>query len=198
MDFYEILLERIKLSNNKKTILFLGDSITERWDNNIFNIDFEKFNTIKLSKDGFRTENIIKLLDYEKIKTINPECIVILIGINNVWFNTSKNTCDDIKKIIDILISFFPFTKIILRGLLPFGKYKNEDTRIYSNEVNNTISTYNNDNNIFYIDNSDIFLDNNGSIIDELMPDNLHLSLKGYEKLSQHLTPFINKIIYLN
>ena len=50
-------------------------------------------------------------------------------------------------------------------------------------------------NNVTYIDNSIEFIDLSGAINNDLMPDNLHLSKKGYEKLSKVLTPLIYRLV---
>ena len=101
-------------------------------------------------------------------------------------------TASDIEQIVNILSSKFSLASIILRGLLPHGKYATEKSRIYNDAVNTIISRINN---VTYIDNSIEFIDLSGAINNDLMPDNLHLSKKGYEKLSKVLTPLIYRLV---
>ena len=178
-------------------LLFLGDSITNWWDKKIYQRDFSKYNNLNLGIAVYTTKDLINNLHFGMINHLNPSLIVLLIGVNNLGkLNDSPEIiANDIKYIIDILLFKFPITKIILRGLLPFGKYKNQYTRIHNERVNNIIINFANNINIFYIDNSKEFIDGDESIIDNLMPDYLHLSKKGYEILSKTLTPYIYKIM---
>ena len=65
-------------------LLFLGDSITEWWDKEIFHNDFSKYKTINLGRAGHTTKDLINLLDQVGINTIKPCVIVLLIGTNNL------------------------------------------------------------------------------------------------------------------
>ena len=178
-------------------LLFLGDSITEWWDKEIFQNDFSKYKIVNLGKAGYTTMDLINILEKGIINTIKPSVIVLMIGTNNLGvLNNNPNVIAyDIKKIIDILLFKFPDTKILLRGLLPRGKFKTNSLRIDKNAVNKIISGFANNTNVTYIDNSSQFLNSNGSIINELMPDNIHLSKKGYQVLSESLTPYIHKMM---
>lgn len=178
-------------------LLFLGDSITEWWDKEIFHNDFSKYKTINLGRAGHTTKDLINLLDQVGINTIKPFVIVLLIGTNNlkVLNNNPNVIAYDIKKIIEILLFKFPEAKILLRGLLPRGKFKTDSLRTDKNAINKIISGFANNTNVTYIDNSSKFLNSDGSIINELMPDNLHLSKKGYQVLSESLTPRIHKMM---
>lgn len=126
--------------------------------------------------------------------------IIILIGTNNLKIlnDTPEDIANDIKEIINILLNKFQLTKIILRGLLPNGKYKTSINRIQNNKINNIICQYANNYNIFYIDNGKEFIDANEIIINKLLPDNIHLSEEGYNVLSKSLTPFIDNIVNIN
>lgn len=174
-------------------ILFLGDSITDWWDHEIFQRDFGKYSPLNLGVAGYTTKDLMKLIEIdERLRNCHPKVIVLLIGTNNIIINDSvEEIANDIKIILETLLIKFPSCLIILRGLLPRGKFKNEYSRVHNRNINALINKYANDKTIFYIDNSVEFIDSVGNILNDLMPDNLHLSKKGYEVLTRVLTPFI-------
>jgi lysophospholipase L1-like esterase len=121
-----------------------------------------------------------------------PKVVVLLIGINNLLSGSNcEQVINDIRTIIDLILAKFQGTKILLRGLPPCEKYKNDAIRTKIEEVNNVIMTYINGDNIFYIDNGNLFMDAEGTLDEKLMYDYLHFTKEGYELLSKGLVPTI-------
>ena len=182
-------------------LLFLGDSITQRWDNEIFMNDFSQYTPINLGIDGFTTTQLLHTLSYRNdIKNLlqysNLKLIVIMIGVNNS--ETPQYIANEIHMIVLRILHIVPDIKILLRGILPLCvPFENDYPRIRNQQiqVNNYISQFANDTNIFYMDNSRDFLDAEDSIIDELFLDHVHLSKEGYEVLSRTLTPYIKTLL---
>jgi lysophospholipase L1-like esterase len=176
-------------------LLFLGDSITESWCRDILYRDYSQYNPINLAKSVDTTKDLLNIIRSSVLDTLRPIVIVILIGTNNLTvFNDSPEiVASDIRLILDILLDKYPSSRIILKGLLPRGKYPDDTARVYTSAVNSLISKFANDTNITYLDNSKEFLYSDGSIMNNLMPDNCHLSREGYEVLSRCLTPLIVK-----
>jgi len=172
--------------------MFLGDSITEWWDKDVYEKDYSRYENVNLGVAGLTTHGLMNIIKDEDFKKYKPTMIVLMIGVNNVNYGVNKEfISQDIKHIIELLVSIHPKAKILLRGLLPIGKFKMDPPRLIIEEINTTISKYKNDVNIFYIDNGLLFLTHDGTIDNKLMPDNLHLSKEGYEVLSSGLTPVI-------
>lgn len=175
-------------------ILFLGDSITEWWDRDIFNRDYSQFYPVVLAKAGYTTRDLLYLIEDGRIDNINPKMVVMLIGTNNSTIgDTAMNVANDIKKIIDMLFQRFADTRVLLRGILPRGD--NLLLNLRNMEVNKIISGFSSDPRITYVEHGSEFLDSNGNILHDLMPDALHLSWQGYEVLSKVLTPVIKILL---
>ena len=177
-------------------LLFLGDSLTSFWDNDIYERDFSKYENENLGIGGLSTQELIKILTWGKfMNKYKPKVVVLMIGINNLMAFPSQHVAIEIKTIIDIILSKYPGVKILLHGLLPAGKFKHENIRTKIDDVNNVIMTYANGDNIFYIDNGDLFKDSEGTLDEKLMYDYLHFTKEGYELLSKGLVPTIYELM---
>jgi uncharacterized repeat protein (TIGR02543 family) len=188
------------IANNQK-IIFIGDSITQRWenagidawaalkakyDNKITNLGF----------DGDPTENVIwRLLNGEFPIGVNPEYVVLLIGTNNTRERDgAAPTAAGIGKIIEIINNNSPNTKILLFGILPRGDLNDphdldsgNNRRKTSNiEVNSIIERYAGFKNTQYYDIGEYYIDEDEVIRQDLyIPDDVrwyvHLSPAGYD-----------------
>lgn len=178
-------------------LLFLGDSITGWWDKDIYERDFSKYEKENLGIGGLFTNELMKMLKYGGfMNKYNPKVVVLMIGINNVNSgHCHQQISNEIKIIIDLILSKYPGTKILLRGLLPSGKFKTDTTRLQGELVNNLISSYANGENVFYIDNGNLFMDSDGTLDVNLMYDYLHFTKEGYELLSKGLVPTIYELM---
>jgi N-acetylglucosamine-6-sulfatase len=178
-------------------LLFLGDSITDWWDKDIYERDFSKYENENLGIGGLFTHELIKILQNGGfMNKYKPKVVVLMIGINNLLNGVNpEHVINDIRAIIDLILSKYPGVKILLRGLLPCGKFKHENIRTKVEEVNNVIITYANGDNIFYIDNGDLFKDSECTLDEKLMYDYLHFTKEGYEVMSNGLSPTICELM---
>ena len=177
-------------------LVFLGDSITEWWDKEVYKRDYSKYQNLNLGVAGHQTPDLLKIVNGDNFRNSNPKLVVLMIGVNDINGGIKYDVlAENIKHIIERIFSIFPNVKILLRGILPSQKYKSNRVRIVTKEVNNIISKYKNNSNIFYIDNTALFLNPDDSLREDLFPDLLHLSKEGYEVLSKGLTPKINKLM---
>jgi lysophospholipase L1-like esterase len=62
-------------------------------------------------------------------------------------------------------------------------------------ETNEKIRQFADGRNTHYLDIGDFFLDPNGEIPADLMPDGLHLSLKGYEIWYEEMQPILHDLM---
>jgi len=178
-------------------IIFIGDSITRGFE------DFDTWTKIKIKYNdkitnlGFSgdfTQHVIWRLENGEFPVgINPEFVVLLIGINNVYNNYhTESIAAGIGKICNIINQNSPVTKIILLSILPCGIGNNDINTINSYAVNEIIKKYNGHKNIEYVDIGQYYIDNNGILKDELFGnDKLHLNKSGYDFLSEKLIEII-------
>jgi len=176
-------------------IAFLGDSITEAWDKEIYKQYFSQFKPKNFGVAGHTTRNTIDFLEKTKLHSLKPEIIILLIGTNNTDYDYSpRKTFDEIIQILSILSKLSPNSKIILLGILPRGNMPSDKKRITNEQVNRMLKTVR-VKNVYYADIGYLFLNKDKILSKEVMYDYLHLTQKGYLILSEILSKFISFLI---
>src|SRR5262249_7161003 len=105
---------------------------------------------------------------------------------SNGMDNTAEEIAEGIKAIVTEIQKKLPDTKILLLGILPRGKDPNVETikqqRAKIKAVNDAIAKLDDGGKkVKYLDIGAKFLQPDGTIADEIMPNSLHLSEKGYQ-----------------
>ena len=99
-------------------------------------------------------------------------------------------------KCCEIIREKLPDTKILLLGILPFGKHNPNFRNTINQETDQFISIFpNRCSYIQYIDIVYIFLDKDGKIIKDLMPDFLHPNIEGHMLMFDKLDDEIVKLM---
>ena len=114
------------LSQAKKgdiDLLFLGDSITQGWNNNeVWRRHFGPRKAANFGIGGDRTEHVLWRIQNGELEGIAPKVTVLMIGTNNSGANTPEEIAQGITAIVDELRKRLPNTKILLLGVFPRGE----------------------------------------------------------------------------
>jgi len=177
-------------------LVFLGDSIFEWWNKNIYEHFFSKFQPVNFGKAGYTTKDLLRMLELSNLHNFKPDVIILLIGTNNTDHNyTSQETVNDITIIIELLYELSPNSEIILLGILPRGLLPVDRKRILNEQVNKKLQVAKFSKQIHYADIGYLFTDDDGKISQEIMYDGLHLTPKGYYLLSEALSGFVSAVL---
>jgi lysophospholipase L1-like esterase len=208
MDRHNSFNERVKQGN--VDLIFIGDSITQGWENagkNVWAEFYAKRNAVNLGIGGDRTQHVLWRLDHGNIDGINPKLAVLMIGTNNSGGNTSEQIAAGIKLIVEKLRTKLPNTKVLVLGIFPRGanldaaKNKTEkglpgDAQRKVNEGANEIVKKLADNKmVYYLDIGPKFLEADGTLTREIMPDLLHLNEKSYRIWAEATEPKIKELL---
>jgi hypothetical protein len=167
-------------------ILFLGDSITEWWDEEIFKQYFGSYKTINLGMAGHTSKDTLEYVELSDLNGLKPSNVVLQIGTNDGDNDiTTTETAKNIQCICDAIFARIPKTKILLIGPLPRGELVSDRYRVYNREVNKLLKTQVRDIRIIYMDISIMFLNGDDRISKQIMYDFLHLTREGYDTLSE-------------
>jgi lysophospholipase L1-like esterase len=170
-------------------VLFLGDSITERWANNAaWKKSFAPLKAANFGIGGDRTEHVLwRITEGKELEGITPKVAVLLIGANNFHMK-GEEIAVGIEAIVTELRKAKPQMKIFLLGIFPRGPRKPSDpTKVVPEEqpktkaINDRIAKLDDGRSVFFMDIGGKFLNKDGHLLQENMPDFLHLSPKGYE-----------------
>ena len=193
--------QRVKLAKEGNIdLIFIGDSITHSWERSGKDV-WAKYYTprhaLNLGFSADRTEHVIWRLQNGEIDGISPKLAVIMIGTNNTGQrkDPAEQTAEGVKKIIDILRKQLPDTKILLLGVFPRSSKATDKPRVTNREINDIISTYADNKNIYYLNINEKFLDADGVLPRDIMPDLLHPNAKGYQIWAEAIEPMVKKLM---
>jgi beta-glucosidase len=202
MDWWKKLhqshLDRIK--EGPVDLLFLGDSITQGWNNNeTWKRFYAPRKAANMGIGGDRTQHVLYRMEHGALDGIHPRTAVVMIGTNNLGANSTEEIAAGIQAIVDRLGSKLPETKVLLLGVFPRGASRDKgaveqatDPRI--NEINERIKKLDDGKRVHYLDIGPKFLTAKGTISKDVMPDFLHLSPAGYRIWAEAIEPTLWKL----
>lgn len=178
-------------------LLFLGDSITQGWDSEIWQQHFGPFNAANFGIGGDKTQNLLWRLQNGGAGKLQPKLVVLMIGVNN--FGHDNDSAEDVVKGVDAILDEinkrFPSSKILLLGILPYGEKQDGDNRKRVNRANTLLKKMGEQRAIVFRDYGSLFVDGEGNIPRELMGDLLHPTAKGYALLAEQLAPLLTELM---
>lgn len=196
MERHNLILDRIK--KNQVDLLFIGNSITQRWElqgKKAWEEYFAPLHAVNAGIDGDCTQHVIWRLDNGLLEGISPKLVILLIGSNHVNEYTTVEIVDGIKAIACRIRNKLPETKLLIIGVLPRGTASPAGAYRLA-KASESASKLADNHKIYYLDVSENFFDTNGYVSDELMTaDRVHLSEAGYNLLAGKLKPTITRLM---
>jgi beta-glucosidase len=172
-------------------LLFLGDSITQMWnENSVWQRYYGSRHAANFGIGGDRTQNVLWRIQNGELIGIEPKVTVLLIGTNNLHSDTPDEIAQGIGAIVGELRQRLPKTKVLLLGIFPRARKPNA-VRERLKSVNEKIAKLDDGTHVRFLDIGKAFLNDDGSISADVMPDldALHLSLKGYRIWAEAMEP---------
>ena len=175
----------IKKMNGKIDLAFVGDSITRRWRGDesmkVWDKYWGSYQAVNMGIGGDSTQNVLWRLQNGQLDGYQARVFVVMIGTNNCWgeHTVPADVAAGVKKILDLIHSKQPQAKILLLSIFPVGEKPNPGRK--TREAINALISKFSGGAVQYMDIAAKFLEPDGTISKEVMPDELHLSPKGYE-----------------
>jgi len=177
-------------------LLFLGDSLTERWDPAVWRAHFAPRGAVNAGINGDRTEHLLWRLDHGNLDGAPPQGIVLLIGTNDLGHGRAPGlAAEGIRAVLGKLRERVPATRILLLGLPPREESPGAPLRREVAAVNRLIATCGDDRTILYADTGGVLLDPQGRLDATISPDRLHFSTRGYALLADQLDPLLDRLL---
>jgi beta-glucosidase len=195
---HEHTLARIR--QGEVDLLVIGDSITQGWNDEgrrIWDVYYGRRRAVNLGFNGDRTEHVLWRLDHGEIEGIAPKLAVVMIGTNNTGtrHDPPEETAAGIQAILTTLRTNLPGTKILLLGVFPRSASAGDRLRRLNVAINDRLRLYADNRQIFFLDLSRRFLDDQGRLSQDLMPDYLHLSMRGYQVWADGMEDVVRKLL---
>jgi lysophospholipase L1-like esterase len=187
-------------------VVFLGDSITQGWEQNgqqVWKDRYTSRNAVNFGIGGDRTQHLLWRIQNGNLDALSspkagtaPKLAIILIGTNNCngTDHTAAEVAQGVSAIVAAVRQELPATKILLMGIFPRGERPNP-IREKIAEINTKIAALHDGSAVFYKDISSVFLADDGSISKDIMPDALHLSARGYQLWADAIEPDVRDLL---
>lgn len=179
----------------KDKIIFLGDSITHRYDLKKY---YDNKNIINQGIEGNTTEDVLERLQ-TGVYDYNAKKVILLIGTNDI--GDQEDPIENIKLIINKIKSHDNSIEIIVESIYPINNTKNSKIKkdvvgTRNNEkikeTNKKIKEICKEKNITYVNVYDELTDKNGNLKLEYTVEGLHISDDGYKKITNVLSKYVN------
>ncbi len=184
-------------------VVFMGDSITDSWDDPKYGGFFPGKPYVNRGISGQTTPQMLIRFRPDVI-ALKPKVVVILAGTNDIAGNTGPTT---LQAIADNLTSIAELARahgirVVLASVLPVSDYEKTaegQPRIQSirrppdqiKALNQWMRTYAGENRLTYLDYYSAMVDDKGFLKDELSNDGVHPNEKGYAVMA----PLVEKAI---
>jgi lysophospholipase L1-like esterase len=179
-------------AGREKRVVFIGDSITDSWDDPRYGGFFRGKPYVNRGISGQTTPQMLIRFRPDVI-ALKPEVVVILAGTNDIAGNTGPMTLEAIQDNITSMAELARLNRIhvVLASVLPVSDYeKTADGQRRTQTVrrppekikalNDWMRNYATQNKLIYLDYYAAMIDDKGFLKDELSNDGLHPNEKGY------------------
>jgi platelet-activating factor acetylhydrolase IB subunit beta/gamma len=208
LDTHAKLVDYVQANNGPIDILLVGDSITQQWgsplDKGVLNDAWKKYfggyKTINIGIGGDKAQNVLWRLDHGGVAGLEPRLIVLMIGNNNMFF-TPETGIEPAAKGVQMCVANvrdkFPKADVIVAKILPChapGNTFYEDIKKTNAALD--LLKLDSDPKVRVLDLTSDFVNADGTIKKSLFtPDNIHLSLAGYETFANKLKPLVERLV---
>ncbi|MBC9208211.1 hypothetical protein IBL26_15310 [Roseomonas aerophila] len=180
-------------------VVFLGDSITREWPNDIWNENFASLGAVNLGLAGDRIESLLWRLVHGQwgvgSDALRPSVAVVLIGTNNLGSTSrSEDLASGISAIVRLIRERSPKTVVLTLGLLPRRSTDERTSRLIA-ETNQRLSTQADGINVVYADIGADLARYPDQVREDFFRDDVHLSEEGYRKMAGALQPLVFRLM---
>jgi len=185
-------------------VVFLGDSITQGWGSEgraEWDARFAPLGAANLGIGGDRTQNILWRIQDGALDGLQPELVVLKIGVNNLWEEVfecgADRVADGVAACVAAIRAHCPGAKVLALGILPTQAAPDHPLRAIVRAVNARSAALvpTPDGRVCFKDIGAAFLEPDGTISADIMPDGCHLSPRGYALFADALEPLVRAML---
>lgn len=179
-------------------LVFLGDSITQRWESTgryVWNEHYADRHAANFGINADLTQHVLWRIENGNFDGMRPKLIVLLIGTNNMHLDDDVDVVRGVRAIIEELRERMPRTRILLLGLFPRQRSAAAPIRIRLTAINQQLDELSGQPGVTFLDIGRALLEPDGSLSARVMPDGLHLSPRGYTIWAETMEPTLERLL---
>ena len=182
--------------NQPHRVLFLGDSLTEGFDHEVWEQHMAPRRVLNAGIGGDRTDHLRWRLEHGNLDGPPPQGVVLLIGTNDLGYERpTEVTAEGVRATLLQLRRRMPGAEILLLGLLPREDIPRIVERHEIAAVNRMIESCADGGAIRYADLGRFLLGADGRLLPQISPDRLHFNTQGYALLAPALDGAIDGLL---
>ena len=177
-----------RTSTIKKTLIFIGDSLTQWGD---WERRFPGYQVTNLGISGETVEGLLARRERIRARIDKPDFIFLMTGINNIA-NEEYDIIDPYRELVRNLTTWYKRSKLVVQSILPVELtwVNNETIKDINRELEKLALEYN----FEYLDIYGLFVDAKGNTNDGYISDDgVHLAARGYDAWSREVERFLMK-----
>jgi lysophospholipase L1-like esterase len=189
--YHDANVKVVPPAKNEARVVFMGDSITDSWDDQKYGGFFPGKPYVDRGISGQTTAQMLVRFRADVI-ALRPKVVVILAGTNDLAGNSGPMTLEAIE---DNLVSMAELARanhirVVLASVLPISDYESRDGKpiIRTSQrtpekikaLNEWMRNYATQNKLTYVDYYSAMIDAKGFLKEELSQDGLHPNANGY------------------
>lgn len=193
-NYWKGTVSQFKIANkilDKKPIIFLGDSLTERFRVNQF---FNNSYVVNRGIGGDTSKGVLKRLK-ETALNLNPSKIFIMIGTNDIDTGHSSNfVINNYQKILNKIQNETPNALVYIQSISPFRNVGNKEKEKYNKVVHKTnqkLKKLARSYKVKYINIAKNLSNSNGKLKKEVTIDGTHFNGKGYKLWFKQINKYV-------
>lgn len=178
-------------------VIFLGDSITERWSvTPAYRERFGKYSPLNLGIANDLTQNVLWRIEHGALDGTRPEVVVLMVGINNLAGGFSpEQTSSGVRAILTAIQKRVPAACVLLLGVLPARQDSANPLRQTIKDANRLLQGLAKPGKVEVHDVGSALLEPDGSIAKATMGDFVHPTPEGFARLSEALAPRLDSLL---
>lgn len=180
-------------------VAFLGDSITQGWENtgeDVWDTEIAPFKCANFGFGGDRTDHVLWRLENGELIGMHPKLVVLMIGTNNIGQGeNAQDTADGVRAVVKYLTDNLPRSKVLLLGIFPRADKPDDPLRVGVNQATQLFKTSADGRRVQFLDIGDYYLQPDGSLLANTFPDQLHPDDDGYRLWATAIIPTMKQML---
>lgn len=194
------LKQQMLVAGTPPQLVFIGDSITEGWENAgkaVWQQHYAPYHALNLGYGGDHTENVLWRLQHGEVDGLQPKVAVLMIGTNNTGDRQDppEVTVAGVERILQELRQRLPQTRVLLLAVFPREASADAVLRRINEQINLKLAALADGDKVVFANLNSAMLEADGSLSTSVMPDLLHPQQQGYTIWAEAMQPILARML---